>query len=618
MLPSISSGNFGIASKPVYGCDSVREIGIVDKTVGPLTVDLDDVAQSKVTFPGLPLISESSFTSIRSKNSGRPLKKSKVERSEDKEVVDLKEDSDVQSGLKQKQFQLKCESKNRDRGWFPNELNPRLANSRRNLFHLPKMGLHVLSTSERLLFQQSLGQPLQVLQKRGEKISSDSNGHFMTLGGRTILNNRYHLPPESSLVSSRVPSHSPESSDLHRKGESKHVPGAAFHYRCCCRRHTQGNAQKGSLKSTLQTKERANKEKKEGTLPKQGSRGIILGSEKIVKPSDKPPPKRIMASTGMKTLPYVQKKNKKIVKTLSSDSSSNSYEQKKSLKNMQQHTTQKVTNCLQEPKTEKTSPPMIDPTEEVKEGTMICLQDRASNSIHQDAKEEVIEMIDVENEKEKDNRVQPELLDVESLASSSMAVNQQRSPTPRLLKVAHEVPVDSVLATAFRKLDTDCDGHISFPELKKSLPQQLTRQQVNYVKKIYLMACESTFFGLEEFVAVHELCDVLAHSSPIVFNSLSNMDSPSMDVWINNFMESFREADINQRGVIDRQSFETLLAKVINIPQPNSLVIQTVLSNLRKSADDTISGVELLAIVPFLVSLHRTHQKDTGIKGIIE
>ena len=30
-------------------------------------------------------------------------------------------------GLKQKQFQLKCESKNRDRGWFPHELNPRLA-----------------------------------------------------------------------------------------------------------------------------------------------------------------------------------------------------------------------------------------------------------------------------------------------------------------------------------------------------------------------------------------------------------------------------------------------------------------------------------------------------------
>ena len=50
------------------------------------TVDLDDVAQSKVTFPGLPLISEGSFTSIRCKNSGRPLKKSKVERSQDKEV----------------------------------------------------------------------------------------------------------------------------------------------------------------------------------------------------------------------------------------------------------------------------------------------------------------------------------------------------------------------------------------------------------------------------------------------------------------------------------------------------------------------------------------------------
>lgn len=96
--------------------------------------------------------------------------------------------------------------------------------------------------------------------------------------------------------------------------------------------------------------------------------------------------------------------NKKIVKTLSSDSSSNSNEQKKSVKNMQQHTTQKVTNYLQEPKTEKTSPPMIVPIEKGKEGTMICLQNRASSSIHQDAEEEVIEMIDVENEKEKDNR----------------------------------------------------------------------------------------------------------------------------------------------------------------------------------------------------------------------
>ena len=86
MLPSISSGNFGIASKPVYECDSVREIGIVDKTVGPLAVGLDDVAQSKVTFPSLPLISEGSFSSIRSKTSGRSLKKSKVGGSKDNEV----------------------------------------------------------------------------------------------------------------------------------------------------------------------------------------------------------------------------------------------------------------------------------------------------------------------------------------------------------------------------------------------------------------------------------------------------------------------------------------------------------------------------------------------------
>lgn len=87
MLPSISSGHFGIASKPVFESDSVREIAVVDKTLRSLApVDLDDVAQHTVTFPGLPLISEGSFTSIRSKNSGRPLEKSKVKGSKDNEV----------------------------------------------------------------------------------------------------------------------------------------------------------------------------------------------------------------------------------------------------------------------------------------------------------------------------------------------------------------------------------------------------------------------------------------------------------------------------------------------------------------------------------------------------
>ena len=97
--------------------------------------------------------------------------------------------------------------------------------------------------------------------------------------------------------------------------------------------------------------------------------------------------------------------NKKIVKIFSSESSSNSNEQKKGIKSLQDHTKQKVSNYYsQEPKIEKTSPPMIGPTEKSKEEAMICLQDRARNSIHQDTKEEVIEMIDEENEKEKSNR----------------------------------------------------------------------------------------------------------------------------------------------------------------------------------------------------------------------
>ena len=74
-------------------------------------------------------------------------------------------------------------------------------------------------------------------------------------------------------------------------------------------------------------------------------------------------------------------------------------------------------------------------------------------------------------------RVQPELLDVESLASSSMAVNQQRSPTPRLLKVRTFLLPWSLLTQNKRK-------YIDYKLTKYSNETRIYEVMISYDTKV--------------------------------------------------------------------------------------------------------------------------------------
>ena len=70
MLPSIVSGPFGIAAKPIYGSNGVHGIKIVNKTDAK-----DQEAAESRNCPSLPLISEGSFTSLVSRRSEKSLEK---------------------------------------------------------------------------------------------------------------------------------------------------------------------------------------------------------------------------------------------------------------------------------------------------------------------------------------------------------------------------------------------------------------------------------------------------------------------------------------------------------------------------------------------------------------
>lgn len=85
MLPSISSGRYGIVSEPVYSSNSVHEINEVNNPLPDSFVDKDQARPSC-----LPLISEGSFTSLVSKQSGKSLERGKERATKNKEVSGFK------------------------------------------------------------------------------------------------------------------------------------------------------------------------------------------------------------------------------------------------------------------------------------------------------------------------------------------------------------------------------------------------------------------------------------------------------------------------------------------------------------------------------------------------
>lgn len=604
MLPSIASGPFGIATKPIYGSNGVHGIKIVNKLDAK-----DDEAAGSRNCPSLPLISEGSFTSLVSRRSEKSLEEGQERGNRGDEEIVSRVDIQRPTGLKTKQLQLDCEWRNVDRGWCPQGLNPRLANSSRPS-QFPTVGLHMMSTSQRLLLQQSLGQPVESLCNRRNQTTVVKKEYLTTLAGQTRINKRYRVPAVSS--GGLFPLSKEVSTAIHVPSLGQAVPapphpqkavaskpeGIVIHSRCCCRRHKQQDSEQGTtLKSRSSEsfgKERMFKERKEG-----------LSNEKRVKPSDRLPPKKQPKLNG----DYLQPKRKsKRINVLASESDSSLLEQRKRInkatpKAAEQKRPKSLLN-VEDIAGRKQVPITDSPTKEKPDEVMIYIEN-VSESLPVDDEKEVMDSMEIEYIDERELQDQSNRVDVISVTSlrTVTASDVQRSTTPRLLKVSSEQQADlSSLSQVFRKLDTDCDGHISFNELKKSLPPHLTRHQINYLKKIYNMACESTYFGLEEFTATHQMCDLLEKSSPMVSNAFSNLDSSSMDFWLSNFMESFNKEDKNQSGIIDMQSFQNMLASIINV-HPNSLIIEKILRNLGKSKYDSISGVELLAYIPYFVAV---------------
>ncbi|XP_031552733.1 uncharacterized protein LOC116289927 [Actinia tenebrosa] len=269
----------------------------------------------------------------------------------------------------------------------------------------------------------------------------------------------------------------------------------------------------------------------------------------------------------------IDKKSKHKMKVQPEESSSTNDVSKEEIKTKNEETESKEEKCVE-------PDPLLDKTSVEMEVELISIEDNDKN-------------YDVISEVENETMV-------------TIPCNARRVVTPKLLQIQSDGLKDddefSTLRKMFTKLDNDGDGHLSFSELRRSLPSDLTKRQLDYLKKIYAMACESTFFGFEEFVAVHQMCDVIAHVKNSVFKGFESVNIDDIEDSLPTYLDLFNTLDENQTGSIDAAMLKELLASTLNVPKKSD-VIEATLEAIGKTNGNMISKVELLAFLPFFVSI---------------
>ncbi|XP_022104950.1 uncharacterized protein LOC110986928 isoform X2 [Acanthaster planci] len=160
------------------------------------------------------------------------------------------------------------------------------------------------------------------------------------------------------------------------------------------------------------------------------------------------------------------------------------------------------------------------------------------------------------------------------------------------------------LSERFKKLDSNKDGHITFQELSGVLPESLTKSQRKFIKEVYEAVSSSTFFGLEEFVGVTCLAEMLTKLPEPVKDSYDAIDFAAIQQSIMQFVMMFSSVDRQQTGAISIPS----LLEVVSMATDRDLVSdqnQTgqILTAVGKNLTSTIDKVEFLAFLPYFLQL---------------
>ncbi|XP_052237272.1 uncharacterized protein LOC127848680 isoform X6 [Dreissena polymorpha] len=156
------------------------------------------------------------------------------------------------------------------------------------------------------------------------------------------------------------------------------------------------------------------------------------------------------------------------------------------------------------------------------------------------------------------------------------------------------------LKQTFNKLDTDKDGHIMFSQLQTQLPKQFNQHQEKYIKQVYDITSSNTFFGVDEFMTMSYLTNVVTALRGEPQEAYTKLNFHHLNDVILNYVELFQSVDRSHRGKISLSSLQELLNAALHRDfksEPHNWL--KVVDSLELTEPGLISKIEFLAYIPY-------------------
>ncbi|CAF3948618.1 unnamed protein product [Rotaria sp. Silwood2] len=167
------------------------------------------------------------------------------------------------------------------------------------------------------------------------------------------------------------------------------------------------------------------------------------------------------------------------------------------------------------------------------------------------------------------------------------------------------------LKRLFQQLDTDRDGHLTYPQVQKCLPPNLPRAQETFFRVLYDITTDATFFGLQEFYATAVLVDMVAKQDSEIWSSL--LDDVDFNYYHDDVLELLDEFDSRYSPVTSTINFDNLVGLIMN--RTNNGKYERVTKELENRIPMIktmkVTRLEFIAFIPIIIYIESSldHEK---------
>ncbi|XP_052831297.1 uncharacterized protein LOC106877675 isoform X7 [Octopus bimaculoides] len=161
-----------------------------------------------------------------------------------------------------------------------------------------------------------------------------------------------------------------------------------------------------------------------------------------------------------------------------------------------------------------------------------------------------------------------------------------------------------VLKKTFNRLDTDKDGHILYTQLKSQLPEKFSTSQEKFIKVVYDITSQNTFFGLMEFIAMIQLTKAIEELSDSAIEAFNLLNFTHLQQDLLEYFIKFKSGDSDCKGSISLDSLSQLISVELGSDhQMEPLIWNHIVENISLTDATNIKKTNFLAHIPYFLSL---------------